>query len=80
MKCRNRGSVPNLFFFGLRAAHPTKVPKAFGPYTSLLQNLKKAFGSTLSIDLSTELNPELEIPRIIDCSNKAYNSISPLLL
>lgn len=44
MKCRNRGRVPNLFF-GLRAARPTEVPKAFGAYTSLLHDLKKAFSS-----------------------------------
>jgi hypothetical protein len=48
MKCRNRGRVPNLFF-GLRAARPTEVPKAFGAYTSLLHDLKKAFSSALRI-------------------------------
>jgi hypothetical protein len=38
----NRGRVPNLFF-GLRAARPTEVPKAFGAYTYLLDDLKKGF-------------------------------------
>lgn len=33
MKCRNRGSR---LFFGLRAARPTEVPKAFGAYTHSL--------------------------------------------
>lgn len=40
MKCRNRGRVPNLFF-GLRAARPTEIPKAFE--ASLLHDLKKGF-------------------------------------
>jgi hypothetical protein len=49
MKCRNKGRVPNLFF-GLRAAHPTEVPKAFEVYTSLLHDLKKAFISVAPLE------------------------------
>lgn len=35
----NRGRVP--LFFGLRAARPTEVPKAFGAYTYLIRRPKK---------------------------------------
>jgi hypothetical protein len=65
MKCRNRGSNQTaaltrngfrasalgrcLLGSGLRAARPTEVPKAFGAYTSLLHDLKKAFSSALRI-------------------------------
>lgn len=44
MHKKNRGRKSETpFFFGLRAARPTEVPKAFEAYTSLLQDLKKGF-------------------------------------
>lgn len=42
MQKYGKGSKP-FFFFCLRAARPTEVPKAFGAYTSLLHDLKKGF-------------------------------------